>query len=320
VIVTDKLRSYGVAHRKLLPKVEHRQSRYLNNRAENSHRPTRRRERQMQRFKSPGQTQDFLFSHAFIHGHFGESPGGISPPGAPRTVREALASYGSRCSTADERRADLPHPKAPPVTGWPRASAEQRSPFGPVPLQDLQPYYGPLRPRAPHWYSGPLGFCRLNCSLRIGTTGSHVPCESLVRLRAAYMPDVARAGFRTTPELVPRDGRTLGFDIIHCISTRHQRFAFARLSGSHLTGSCPAFCCNANHHRSLRQQLAVVWRLHLTAGAEGPTLISRTAPHLLFRVVFVTHRPCANSCQPVACGHGTPRPTLARSSAPSDEW
>ena len=48
VIVTDKLRSYDVAHRQLLPKVEHRQSRYLNNRVENSHRPTRRRERQMQ--------------------------------------------------------------------------------------------------------------------------------------------------------------------------------------------------------------------------------------------------------------------------------
>ena len=70
VIVTDKLRSYGVAHRQLLPKVEHRQSRYLNNRAENSHRPTRRRERQMQRFKSHEQAQDFLFAHAFIHGHF----------------------------------------------------------------------------------------------------------------------------------------------------------------------------------------------------------------------------------------------------------
>jgi hypothetical protein len=46
VLVTDKLRSYGVAQRALLPEVEHRQSRYLNNRAENSHRPTRRRERQ----------------------------------------------------------------------------------------------------------------------------------------------------------------------------------------------------------------------------------------------------------------------------------
>jgi putative transposase len=70
VIVTDKLRSYGVAQRQILPGVEHRQSRYLNNRAENSHRPTRRRERQMQRFKSSRHAQDFLSAHSFIDGHF----------------------------------------------------------------------------------------------------------------------------------------------------------------------------------------------------------------------------------------------------------
>jgi putative transposase len=58
--VTDKLKSYGAANRELMPDVEHRQSRYLNNRAENSHRPTRRRERQMQRFKSVQQAQRFL--------------------------------------------------------------------------------------------------------------------------------------------------------------------------------------------------------------------------------------------------------------------
>jgi putative transposase len=45
VIVTDKLRSYGAAKRIVLPHVIHRQSRYLNNRAENSHQPTRQRER-----------------------------------------------------------------------------------------------------------------------------------------------------------------------------------------------------------------------------------------------------------------------------------
>ncbi len=50
--------------------MKHRTSRYLNNRAENSHRPTRRRERQMQRFKSPKQAQRFLSSHAMIYGHF----------------------------------------------------------------------------------------------------------------------------------------------------------------------------------------------------------------------------------------------------------
>ena len=68
-IVTDGLRSYGVAQREVLPGVRHRTSRYLNNRAENSHRPTRRRERQMQRFKSPGQAQRFLSTHAMIYGH-----------------------------------------------------------------------------------------------------------------------------------------------------------------------------------------------------------------------------------------------------------
>src|SRR5919107_4401377 len=69
-IVTDGLRSYGVAQREVLPEVRHRTSRYLNNRAENSHGPTRRRERQMQRFKSPEHAQRFLSSHAMIHGHF----------------------------------------------------------------------------------------------------------------------------------------------------------------------------------------------------------------------------------------------------------
>jgi putative transposase len=69
-ITTDGLRNYGAAQREILPGVRHRPSRYLNNRAENSHRPTRRRERQMQRFKSPGQAQRFLAAHAMIYGHF----------------------------------------------------------------------------------------------------------------------------------------------------------------------------------------------------------------------------------------------------------
>src|SRR5271156_1252390 len=86
VLVTDKLRSYGVAQRQLLPGVEHRQSRYLNNRAENSHRPTRRRERQMQRFKSARQAQRFLSAHAFIYGHFRPRRHLITAP-AYRAVR-----------------------------------------------------------------------------------------------------------------------------------------------------------------------------------------------------------------------------------------
>jgi putative transposase len=63
VIITDKLKSYGAAKREILPGVEHRQHRYLNNRAENSRQPTRQRERRMQRFKSPGQAQRFLAAY-----------------------------------------------------------------------------------------------------------------------------------------------------------------------------------------------------------------------------------------------------------------
>ncbi len=70
VIVTDKLASYQVAHREMLASVEHRQSKYLNNRAENSHQPTRQRERAMKRFTSPGHAQRFLSTFSGISPHF----------------------------------------------------------------------------------------------------------------------------------------------------------------------------------------------------------------------------------------------------------
>ena len=63
VLITDKLRSYAAAKREIMPGVEHRQHKGLNNRAENSHQPTRRRERIMKRFKSPRQVQRFLSIH-----------------------------------------------------------------------------------------------------------------------------------------------------------------------------------------------------------------------------------------------------------------
>ena len=70
VIITDKLKSYAAAKRTILPHTEHRQSKYLNNRIEVSHQPTRRRERQMRRFKSARHAQRFLSTHARIHDHF----------------------------------------------------------------------------------------------------------------------------------------------------------------------------------------------------------------------------------------------------------
>jgi putative transposase len=70
VLLTDKLASYPAAKRELMPGVEHRRHRGLNNRAENSHQPTRRRERQMKRFKSAGQAQRFLSAHDQINNLF----------------------------------------------------------------------------------------------------------------------------------------------------------------------------------------------------------------------------------------------------------
>ncbi len=69
-IVTDKLRSYGVAHRELIPDTIHDASQYANNRAELSHQPTRVRERGMRRFKSTQQAQRFLTVHAAVYNLF----------------------------------------------------------------------------------------------------------------------------------------------------------------------------------------------------------------------------------------------------------
>jgi putative transposase len=92
VLVTDKLKSYGAAKREILPSVEHRQHRYLNNRAENSHQPTRQRERRMQGFKSPGQAQRFLAAYGPIAQHFRPRRHRLSAPAYRQELRQ-------RCDT-----------------------------------------------------------------------------------------------------------------------------------------------------------------------------------------------------------------------------
>ncbi|NRI67656.1 IS6 family transposase [Rhodococcus sp. MS16] len=69
-LVTDKLASYVVAHRELMPSVEHRRPKYLNNRAENSHQPNRQRERAMKFFRLPGAAQRSLAAFSAISPHF----------------------------------------------------------------------------------------------------------------------------------------------------------------------------------------------------------------------------------------------------------
>ncbi len=70
VIITDKLRSYSAAKVEIMPGVEHQQHKGLNNRAENSHQPTRVREKVMRRFKSAGHVQRFLSAFGIIASHF----------------------------------------------------------------------------------------------------------------------------------------------------------------------------------------------------------------------------------------------------------
>jgi putative transposase len=88
VIVTDKLKSYGAATLEILPGVEPRQHQYLNNRAENSHQPTRQRERRMQGLKSPGQAQRFLSAYGPIAQPFRFPRHRLTAPAYHQELRE----------------------------------------------------------------------------------------------------------------------------------------------------------------------------------------------------------------------------------------
>src|SRR5262249_19678863 len=96
VIITEKLKSYGAAKREILPGVEHRQSRYLNNRCANSHRPTRQREYRIQGFKSAGHAQRFLSAYGPIAHHF-----------RPRRHLLSAAEYRQEMKNRFESWADL---------------------------------------------------------------------------------------------------------------------------------------------------------------------------------------------------------------------
>jgi putative transposase len=82
-MVTDKLGSYAAARRQIMPVVEHRAHKGLNNRAENSHLPLRKRERAMQGFRSPGGLQRFVATFSALRNLFVP----------PRSSRSAFATH-----------------------------------------------------------------------------------------------------------------------------------------------------------------------------------------------------------------------------------
>jgi putative transposase len=91
-LITDKLGSYAAARRQIMPRIEHRSHKGLNNRAENSHLPLRRRERAMQGFRSPGGLQRFVNVFSAARNLFVP----------PRSHRSALATYLHRLTAMAE--------------------------------------------------------------------------------------------------------------------------------------------------------------------------------------------------------------------------
>jgi putative transposase len=99
VLITDKLASYGAAKREIIPGVEHRQHGRLNNRAENSHQPTGRRERIMKRFESAGQAQRFLSVHDQVANLF-RRPSRTDAADHPTSRPQAFRAWSEVTSTA----------------------------------------------------------------------------------------------------------------------------------------------------------------------------------------------------------------------------
>jgi putative transposase len=127
VVVTDRLRSYGAAHREVMPCVEHRQSAYLNHRAENSHRPTRQRERAMKGVRSVGGAQRFLSAFS-----------GISPRFRPRRHQMTAHDYPAETAIRFAIREQITGAAGPattstgPPTGPDRAPTHRHTPTRPT--------------------------------------------------------------------------------------------------------------------------------------------------------------------------------------------
>ncbi|MGW1354403.1 IS6 family transposase [Streptomyces sp. NPDC002409] len=120
VLVTDKLRSYGVAHRELMPSADHRSHKGLNNRAENSHRPTRQHERTMKGLPHSRQNQKFLSAFSQISPHFRPRRHWMTATGYRTEIRHRFGTWNevtgtTPCPPRPEPEAET-KPSTPPHT------------------------------------------------------------------------------------------------------------------------------------------------------------------------------------------------------------
>jgi hypothetical protein len=136
------------------------------------------------------------------------------------------------------------HPTPPSLPGRLIAKLTRMTrPLRSTRVTRLHHYYETIRPRAPRRYSASCGVDRLRISLSppalraggiVGATGSHVPCKSPGQARAAYMPDAVWAVGRLPPDLSRSPGLAPVSTPLRFLTTRHQRFALARLPDPHL--------------------------------------------------------------------------------------
>src|SRR6202045_4636977 len=125
-----------------------------------------------------------------------------------------------------------------PVGPW---STAMTCPLCSTGITPLHHYYGAVRPSPAHRYFRPRGWSRLRLFPLHRRPGSHVPCKSLVELRAVYMPDVAWAVSVHPPSSSRKMGQPPVLTSSNRISTLLQRFACARLSQPCLSESCSDF-------------------------------------------------------------------------------
>jgi putative transposase len=98
-VITHHLGSYGVAMKKLMPGVEHTKDKGANNRAENSHQPTRQRERRRNRFRSAGSAQRFLSGFSTINNHFRNCRHTLSASNHRLVITKRLAEWSQICGS-----------------------------------------------------------------------------------------------------------------------------------------------------------------------------------------------------------------------------